>query len=112
MLLSWRQKRNRIVYLIKFLSDYYGGDDIEWLRDYAREVLETNKDDLDGALSCFNSLTDGMDVDPHGGLVKPVTMGACRTCGYLPPFCRWDLGQGCSFDKPMEKENVSELANG
>ena len=49
----WIAKKNQICGLIKKISDHHGGDDVEWLREYARKVIEANKDDLQKALDCF-----------------------------------------------------------
>lgn len=106
MTLSWSKKRKRICYLIKCLSDHYGGDDIEFLKEYAKDVIEAYSDDLDTALNCFTDLTKGIDVSSRGDPEKSVIMVLCETCGYRPPFCRFDLGKGCSFDKQGVREDV------
>ena len=49
----WIAKKHQVCILIKNISDHHGGDDIEWLRDYCREVIELNKDDIQSALDCF-----------------------------------------------------------
>jgi hypothetical protein len=49
----WIAKKNEICNLIKKISDHYGGDDIEWLREYAKEVIAENRDDIQKALDCF-----------------------------------------------------------
>lgn len=54
-------KRTKIYNLIKKISDYYGGDDQEWLREYAREVIEMNKHDLQPSLECFLDLERQID---------------------------------------------------
>jgi hypothetical protein len=54
----WVAKKNYICSLIKKVSDHYGGDDLEWLRSYACEVIKDNKSDLDRALVCFLDLLD------------------------------------------------------
>jgi hypothetical protein len=106
MAVSWRQKRKRLLYLIKFVSDMYGGDDIEFLKEYAREVLEAYKDDLDTALSCFTSLTEGRDITPNHEPENASIIDLCESCGYRPPFCRFDKGNGCSFEQKEVKTNV------
>lgn len=53
----WKEARDELCLLIKEVSDWHGGDDIEWLRDYAREVVAQNKDDLARALDCFARLS-------------------------------------------------------
>lgn len=52
----WISKKNHLCSLIKKVSDLWGGDDVNWLREYAREVVECNKDDLQTALHCFMNL--------------------------------------------------------
>jgi hypothetical protein len=47
-------KRNELWSLIKKVSHYYGGDDSEWLKEYAKEML--NGYSLDDALTCFRDL--------------------------------------------------------
>ena len=49
----WIVKKNQLCGLIKKISDHYGGDEVEWLRDYAKEVISMNKEDLQKALDCF-----------------------------------------------------------
>lgn len=53
---SWKEKRNRLVGLIKELSDLHGGDDKKWLEEYCQEVVMAYKNDLDTALTCFDDL--------------------------------------------------------
>ncbi len=53
---SWNGKRNYLVGLIKKVSDQNGGDDLEWLRDYAKEVINKYSSDLEVAIRCFESL--------------------------------------------------------
>jgi hypothetical protein len=53
---SWKQLKREIWIAIKQISDYYGGDDEQWLIKYYDEVIENNKGDLSKALDCFNDL--------------------------------------------------------
>jgi len=53
---SWKDKKNEICKIIKQISDYYGSDDVIWLREYAKEVIDKNKDNLQAALECFEDL--------------------------------------------------------
>lgn len=46
----WITKKNQICILIKKISDHYGGDDIEWLRDYCKDVIGKNKDHIQALL--------------------------------------------------------------
>lgn len=48
----WIAKKNQCCVLIKKISDHYGGDDVQWLRDYCKEVVEKNKDDIQKLLDC------------------------------------------------------------
>lgn len=52
----WKEKKDELCRTIKRVSDAWGGDDIEWLRDYARQVVVQNQDSLDAALGAFESL--------------------------------------------------------
>jgi hypothetical protein len=53
----WIAKKHVLIGLIKKVSDGYGGDDVEWLKDYCREVLEAHPDEkIDEAIACFRSL--------------------------------------------------------
>ena len=54
----WVVKKNQCCALIKKISDHYGGDDVEWLRDYCREVIDMNRDDIQKALVCFWDLEE------------------------------------------------------
>ncbi len=42
----WIVQKNQICATIKKISDHFGGDDIEWLREYCRDLIELNKNDL------------------------------------------------------------------
>lgn len=66
MKISWKAKKNHLCKLIKEVSDMYGGDDIEWLREYAKEVIVQNAEDLDKAIDCFQSLMPQSKV-----IIKP-----------------------------------------
>ncbi len=50
---SWKHRRDEALLLLKKISDLYGGDDEDWLRDYAKEVAREqhfNIDDLTALL--------------------------------------------------------------
>lgn len=55
-LLSWNDKKNKICTLIKKISDFYGGDDHEWLVRYCKEIINAYRDNIDEALACFESV--------------------------------------------------------
>ncbi len=42
--------------LIKRLSDFYGGDDIDFLHEYCEDVLARYDSDLKIAITCFEDL--------------------------------------------------------
>ncbi len=64
-------KRAIIYGLIKKVSDFSDGDDIEWLRDYAKWVIETNKNDLDSALSALREWESQVDYLKANNLRYP-----------------------------------------
>ena len=52
----WIAKKNQLCVLIKKISDHYGGDEVEWLRAYCKDVLDAHADDINVALECFRDL--------------------------------------------------------
>jgi hypothetical protein len=41
--------------MINKISEHFGGDDVEWLREYCRDLIELNKNDLKPLLEgCFD----------------------------------------------------------
>ncbi len=53
---SWTEKKNYLCGLIKETSDFYGGDEIGFLREYCREIIIKYKNDLDEPIACFEDL--------------------------------------------------------
>lgn len=100
----WIAKRQQLMYLVKKVSDAYGGDDVEWLREYAKDVAEANKDDLQKAIDLFEELLKQAPKELLKTQNKPVKTYQCEECGYRPPFCRFDLYNKCS----NIKENVPQ----
>lgn len=84
---SWKNKRNELCKLIKKVSDQHGGDNIEWLRSYAYDVVVANKDDLDKAIECFRLLWYGYGKESLDEPKKCLKTNVCDKCGYVPPFC-------------------------
>jgi hypothetical protein len=74
--------------LIKSISDYYGGDDAEWLREYAIELITTNKEDLGKAIICLESICIGLEIKHYSDSKKKVIIDLCKKCKYRPLFCR------------------------
>lgn len=52
----WISKKNELCSKIMAISKINGGDDIEWLRWYCKEVINTYKDDIQTALDCFDDV--------------------------------------------------------
>ena len=92
----WIAKKKVLAGLIKKVSDANGGDDVEWLREYAKDVIEAHKDCLDEAIACFSSVLVASGQKPLETPKKAVKTNICGDCGYVPPFCRFDLYNKCS----------------
>lgn len=56
---SWKDQKKYLCKTIKEISDKFGGDDLEWLRDYARLVVEQYGDRLEVAIACFEDVLRG-----------------------------------------------------
>lgn len=63
--LSWKEQRDEIYTLIQAISDHYGGDDIEWLRGYVKNIIQAHKDDLSTTLDCFQELKKQCAYSKH-----------------------------------------------
>ncbi len=57
---SWKKKKVNLIELIKKLSDYYGGDDEAFLKEYCDEIINKHKNNLDVPLNCFIDLTKNL----------------------------------------------------
>ena len=55
-LMSFKEKKELLAKLIKQISDHYGGDEEEFLREYSKDVFERYKDDVDTAIDCFKNI--------------------------------------------------------
>lgn len=58
-------KKEELKNLIKKISDYYGGDDAQFLSDYIDDVINEWSHDLDRAITCFQNL--GLQITATGG---------------------------------------------
>jgi len=56
MIRSYLDQIKKLRFLIKKVSDYYGGDDEKFLEEYCGEIISINKDNLDKILECFLDL--------------------------------------------------------
>lgn len=62
----WIAKKNQLCSLIKKVSDVYGGDDIDWLRDYCKEVLAAYPGEkIDKTILCFIDLNEQLKYVPR-----------------------------------------------
>jgi hypothetical protein len=84
---SWKNKQKKILLLIKYISDQCGGDDIEWLREYEKHIVITNKDCLDKAIRCFECLCSSYKKSFVAEPIKGFKTNVCKQCGYVEPFC-------------------------
>lgn len=61
----WVAKKMHLWSIIKKVSDHYGGDDPEWLKQYAADVVEASADDLTKAVNCFLDLEKQLSWMPR-----------------------------------------------
>jgi hypothetical protein len=92
----WIATKNQLCHFIKQVSDHYGGDDVAWLREYAKEVVETYKDDLGTAIDCFGDLCSSFKRSLIVDKPRPVKTNVCGVCGRVPPFCYGSIDGACA----------------
>lgn len=108
MIQSWIDQRNELCDLIKKISDGYGGDDKDWLMSYVRDIIEKNKNDLEVPLMCFRELAEQLKYYPDKTPERPSPKtNICNVCGYVPPFCRFDLDGKCHNKKASDGSSLS-----
>lgn len=57
----WIARKNHLCCLIKKVSDGHGGDDVEWLRGYCREVLYAYPDEkIEDVINCYTEMVDNL----------------------------------------------------
>lgn len=50
----WLARKNYLCLLIKKVSDAHGGDNLEFLQQYCKEVLESHRDEkIEEAIACY-----------------------------------------------------------
>jgi hypothetical protein len=55
----WIARKNTLCGIIKRVSDAYGGDNIEWLREHCRQVIEAHPGDLiEAAITCYQEMIE------------------------------------------------------
>jgi hypothetical protein len=64
---SWKEMTQNVSKLLKQVSDFYGGDDVEWLRGYYHQLLADHSTDLQPVL---DALEDMARVIPGRGYGK------------------------------------------
>lgn len=53
----WIARKNCLCALIKKVSDGHGGDDIEFLRQHCKEVLQTHPEEkIEEAIRCYEQM--------------------------------------------------------
>jgi hypothetical protein len=53
----WLARKNYLCILIKKISDAQGGDDISWLRQHCKEVLQLYPDEkIEEAIACYEEM--------------------------------------------------------
>lgn len=93
----WIAKKNEICSLIKQISDTYGGDEIEFLREYAKGIINDYQNDLDMPLDCFYYLFNNLNIKKNVKQEKNCKKYIqCSICGYFPPFCYYHKTNVCS----------------
>lgn len=62
----WIARKNYLCTLIKKVSDGHGGDDIEFLRQHCREVIEMYPDELiEEAIECYEAMVEQCKYYPE-----------------------------------------------
>ncbi|CAB4128371.1 hypothetical protein UFOVP100_27 [uncultured Caudovirales phage] len=62
----WIARKNYLCVLIKQVSDGHGGDDIEFLRQHCREVIEAHPDELiEDAIACYTEMVEQLKYYPE-----------------------------------------------
>ncbi len=57
----WIARKNHLCCLIKKVSDGQGSDDIEWLREYCKEVIAAHPDEkIEDAIILFTEMLEGL----------------------------------------------------
>lgn len=54
----WKEKKNHLCKLIKKLSDKEGGDDREWLKEYAIDLIKKYTDNLEEPILACEKLLE------------------------------------------------------
>lgn len=62
----WIARKNYLCTLIKKVSDGHVGDDIEFLRQHCKEVIEAHPDELiEDAIACYQEMVEQLKYYPE-----------------------------------------------
>ncbi len=62
----WIARKNYLCTLIKRVSDGHGGDDIEFLRQHCREVIEAHPaEKIEEAIRCYEEMVEQLKYYPE-----------------------------------------------
>lgn len=93
----WIAKKNELCSLIKQVSDSLGGDDINFLREYAKEIIYHYQDDLNCPLDIFYNLYKTLcRNNKNKKKIVCIKSRQCILCGYFPPFCYYHKTAVCN----------------
>ena len=90
--MTWKDKRDHICYSILAISNFYGGDDVDWLKMYCREVVNQYRENIDVAYQSFKLVAESLGIVVSFGKKPLVDTKVCTVCGYVPPFCYGKCG--------------------
>ena len=62
----WIARKNYLCVLIKKISDGHGGDDIEFVRQHCKEVIDAHPDeDIEEAIVCYQEMLEQLRYCPE-----------------------------------------------
>lgn len=77
-------KKNELWGLIKKVSNHLGGDDLEWLKAFAKNMVEIYS--INESLACFRDLITQCKAVPTVKRVDPPRIEPPKEIQYRPPF--------------------------
>ena len=79
----WIAKCNHIRFLVKSVSELFGGDEEAWLTQYTRELIDENRERLDTVVESLESLLKDGELYARQGRVEshPKTAREVLTVG-------------------------------
>jgi len=62
----WIARKNYLFTLIKKVSDGHGGDDIEFIGQHCKEVIEAHSDEkIEAAIACYQEMVEQLKYYPE-----------------------------------------------